>query len=86
MTKQGYKPYDQVMINPRIGIGALVDVAHVANVNLGGKFWEITSCAMKLMKQKVMGKKILASKFRLLIIYRWIEFPSLGICLLLEYS
>ncbi len=80
IKKQGYKPYDQVMINPRIGIGALVDVAHVANVNLGSKFWEITSCAMKLMKQKVMGKKILA------IIYRWIEFPSLGICLLLEYS
>jgi hypothetical protein len=56
MTKQGYKPYDQVMINPNVGIGSLVDVAHVANVNLGVKFWERTSCAMKLRKQKVMGR------------------------------
>ena len=77
MTKQGYKPYDQVMIKPNVDIGALVDVAHVANVNLGGKFWERTSCTIKLRKQKVMGRNILASKFRLLIIYQWIEFLSL---------
>ncbi len=47
-TKEGYKPYNQVMINPNIGIGALVHVAHVANINKGGQFWERTYCAMKL--------------------------------------
>ena len=51
MTKEGYKPYDQVMINPNIGIGALVDVAHVANENVGGQFWERTPCAMKFRSQ-----------------------------------
>ena len=48
MTKEGYKPYDQVMINPNVGIGALVHVAHVVYINKGGQFWERTSCAMKL--------------------------------------
>ena len=75
MTKQGYKPYDQVMINPNVGIGALVDVAGATNGKLGGKFWEQTSCARKLRKQKVMGRNILPGKFRLLIICQRIEFP-----------
>ena len=86
MTKEGYEPYDQVMINPNIGIGALVDVAPVANENLGGQFWERTSCAMKLRSQHVMVSNILATEFRLLKIYQWFLFPSFCICILLEYS
>jgi hypothetical protein len=35
MSKEGYKPYDQGMINPNVGIGALVHIAHDANMNNG---------------------------------------------------
>ena len=65
MTKEGYKPYDQVMINPNVGIGALVHVAHVANINKGCQFWERTSCAMKLRRHRrlmVMERSILANQ------------------------
>ncbi len=57
MTKEGYKePYDRVMINPSVGIVALVHVAHVANINKGGQFWERTSCTMKHRSQMVMER------------------------------